>query len=249
MSSTTYATDTYIRTTAEQLWAALTRGELTRRWYFRLRVDSSWEPDAPVVYRDDAGQALVAGTVLSVVPPARLVTTATFLFHPWARQERPTRMRWEVQPKGQFCHLVVGAEDVADGSATATILAGLPIALGNLRTLLEIGRLLPVQTIVLDCAEPARLVAFWAEVTGYRALDPGDGGAALIEPHGLGPRLKFNRVPEPKTVKNRMHPDIVVVDLAATVERLVSLGGRVLWTLEGATVMADPEGNEFCLFA
>ena len=70
MSSTTYATDTYIRTTAEQLWAALTRGELTRRWYFRLQVESSWQPDAPVVYRDDAGQALVAGTVLSVVPPA-----------------------------------------------------------------------------------------------------------------------------------------------------------------------------------
>ena len=55
-------------------------------------------------------------------------------------------------------------------------------------------------------------------------------------------------MPEPKTVKNRMHLDIVVEDMAAEADRLVALGARILWALDGSMVMADPEGNEFCIF-
>jgi Glyoxalase-like domain len=179
MTLPAHVADIHLRTTPAQLWAALTRPELTRRWYFRLAAESG----------------------------------------------------------------------LNSGPATATLLGALPIALGNLRSLLEIGRLLPIQTVTFDCAEPARLAAFWQEVTGYVPLDPGDGGAALIEPHGLGPRLKFNKVPEPKTVKNWVHLDIIVEDMMVAVERLVALGGRVLWTLDGSTVLADPEGNEFCIFS
>jgi uncharacterized protein YndB with AHSA1/START domain len=249
MTLPAHVADIHLRTTPAQLWAALTRPELTRRWYFRLAAESSWAVGTPVVYRDASGRPQVEGEVLEVVPGRMLVTSASFLFHPQARREPPVRMTWEITPLGEVCQLTVRHDGLNSGPATATLLGALPIALGNLRSLLEIGRLLPIQTVTFDCAEPARLAAFWQEVTGYVPLDPGDGGAALIEPHGLGPRLKFNKVPEPKTVKNWVHLDIIVEDMMVAVERLVALGGRVLWTLDGSTVLADPEGNEFCIFS
>ena len=60
-------------------------------------------------------------------------------------------------------------------------------------------------------------------------------------------RNTYARVSEPKVVKNRVHLDLYVVDRAREVERLVALGGRVVREFDGWTVMADPEGNEFCV--
>jgi catechol 2,3-dioxygenase-like lactoylglutathione lyase family enzyme len=138
--------------------------------------------------------------------------------------------------------------------------------------------------ITFDCADPAALAAFWAEALGYRLDDPPEGfdsweqaldafgvpperrnnASAVIDPAGSGPRLFFQRVPEPKRVKNRLHLDVraapgVLADermaaLEAEAERLVSLGATRLERHEpapplgaGHIIMADPEGNEFCL--
>ncbi|GAA5122940.1 VOC family protein [Haloechinothrix salitolerans] len=138
--------------------------------------------------------------------------------------------------------------------------------------------------ITLDCDDPAGLSAFWAEVLGYRLLDPPEGFesweealvalnvppenrndlSALVDPDGSGPRLLFQRVPEPKQVKNRVHIDVRAAPglegdarmsaLEAEAERLVSHGATRLKRYEpapplgaGWIVMADPEGNEFCL--
>jgi hypothetical protein len=62
-----------------------------------------------------------------------------------------------------------------------------------------------------------------------------------------GPRLWFTQVPEPKTVKNRVHLDLNAEDPVAELARLTGLGARVRWETDGLTVLADPEGNEFCL--
>jgi predicted enzyme related to lactoylglutathione lyase len=107
--------------------------------------------------------------------------------------------------------------------------------------------------LVLDCADPERLAAFWAPALGYVNL--GDVGAyAVLVPEGRpGPKLLLQRVPEPKTVKNRMHLDIETGDVAAEAARLEDLGARRVRADEihehGTTwvVMADPEGNEFCV--
>jgi predicted enzyme related to lactoylglutathione lyase len=123
--------------------------------------------------------------------------------------------------------------------------------------------------VVIDCADPDRLITFWADALGYeiqfptgseeerRLLveHPGLEGsaAAAIDPEGIGPRFFLQRVPEPKTVKNRMHVDLRVRDIKAEADRLTDLGGAVLRADnvgafgERWTVMADPEGNEFCL--
>ncbi|MPV49294.1 VOC family protein [Pseudactinotalea sp. HY160] len=146
--------------------------------------------------------------------------------------------------------------------------------------------------VTFDAADPAALSTFWAEVLGYRLpAPPGveveegrdvlaaweefltraglpaeehNSAAALEDPDGAGPRLFFQRVPEPKTAKNRVHLDVRAAPGLAGAERmaalevecarLVALGARRLERFEpapplsnGFIVMADPEGNEFCL--
>lgn len=111
----------------------------------------------------------------------------------------------------------------------------------------------PTIGLVLDCQEPARLADFWAAALDYLSL--GEAGAyVVLLPDGRpGPKLLLQQVPEPKTAKNRMHLDIDAVDIEAESTRLEALGAvRVAddqihehgtnWIL-----MADPEGNEFCV--
>ncbi|MFI5836717.1 VOC family protein [Micromonospora sp. NPDC051300] len=135
-----------------------------------------------------------------------------------------------------------------------------------------------------DCADPAALAAFWAEVLDYRVQGPPDGfdsweqaltafgvpperhndASAVVDPDGAGPRLFFQRVPEPKRVKNRVHLDVRAAPgltgearmaaLEAAADRLVARGASRVARHEpapplgaGHLIMTDPEGNEFCL--
>ncbi|MDX2296819.1 MULTISPECIES: VOC family protein [Streptomyces] len=135
--------------------------------------------------------------------------------------------------------------------------------------------------VTIDCADPMRLAAFWCEVLGYVVPPVPEGFATWEEydrslpaeekvvyfgcsdPSGVGPRVLFQRVPEGKVVKNRVHIDVraglgLVGDerlstLEAECARLVTLGATHVRTMladgenESCIVMQDPEGNEFCL--
>jgi hypothetical protein len=134
--------------------------------------------------------------------------------------------------------------------------------------------------VAFDCAEPERLARFWCEVLGYvapppegfatwddydRSLPPEDrdSWAACIDPEGAGPRLFFQRVPEGKVVKNRVHLDVRVgtelvgeerlATLEAESARLIALGAVCVRVMvadeenESCIVMQDIEGNEFDL--
>jgi predicted enzyme related to lactoylglutathione lyase len=121
-----------------------------------------------------------------------------------------------------------------------------------------------LDTVTVDCAEPGRLANFWAASLAWVVDDADDEGAFIRPPeggHGGSSRetvaarptgLFFQKVPEPKTVKNRIHLDLRPPDsMAAEVERSKSLGATVQQRVdvEGSfwTVMLDPEGNEFCI--
>ncbi|HEX6310873.1 MAG TPA: VOC family protein [Acidimicrobiia bacterium] len=108
--------------------------------------------------------------------------------------------------------------------------------------------------LVLDCRDPEALAPFWSEALGYRTVG-GAGSYVLLLPADdrPGPQLLLQRVPEPKTAKNRMHFDIHTPDIEAETARLVALGASrvrddplsehgTAWIL-----MQDPEGNEFCV--
>ena len=137
--------------------------------------------------------------------------------------------------------------------------------------------------VVFDCADPRRMAAFWGPALGYEPEPPPESfqsweawavatglpeerwndADAVRDPAGEGPRLFFQRVPEPKVVKNRVHVDVGVTEgrgqpieqrraaVAAKVAELVGAGATEVETIEedgGAfTVMRDPEGNEFCV--
>jgi hypothetical protein len=135
--------------------------------------------------------------------------------------------------------------------------------------------------VTFDCADPRAVAEFWKAVLGYvdppvpPGFDSWDAFDASLpqerrgsvwacqDPDGVGPRLFFQRVPEPKTVKNRVHLDVRVgtgltgaervTALEAEAARLLPLGARRLWLLpadeqdESCLVMQDVEGNEFCL--
>ena len=108
--------------------------------------------------------------------------------------------------------------------------------------------------IVLDANDPERLAAFWTEATGWPVGNRGEYGVSLHHPSERPPDLDIIRVPEPKTVKNRAHLDVhppVDGDQAAEVARLVALGAVPADVGQGPdvswVVLADPEGNEFCV--
>jgi predicted enzyme related to lactoylglutathione lyase len=107
--------------------------------------------------------------------------------------------------------------------------------------------------LVLDCADPEVLGTFWAGALGYVVLG-GAGNYTLLTPDGRqGPNLLLQRVPEDKSVKNRMHLDIHTTDVPGEAARLEALGARRLEAEPRAEFgttwvqMADPEGNEFCV--
>ncbi|MGA7987811.1 MAG: VOC family protein [Candidatus Dormiibacterota bacterium] len=108
---------------------------------------------------------------------------------------------------------------------------------------------LRVQTVVFDCSDTLLVASFWSEVLGLPVQELEDGDLGL-EPGGNKPDLLFQQVPEGKSVKNRLHLDVRPDDQDATVERLISLGARRTDIGQGDVswvVMADPEGNEFCV--
>lgn len=111
----------------------------------------------------------------------------------------------------------------------------------------------PALGLVLDCHDPEALAPFWAAALSYVVL----GGVAnyvLLVPDGRpGPKLLLQQVSEDKTVKNRMHMDVEVPDIEAMAAQLVAAGAVRLsaspMSEHGSSwiLMADPEGNEFCV--
>ena len=109
-----------------------------------------------------------------------------------------------------------------------------------------------IQETVVDCADPARLARFWAGVLGGAPVDRSPDWSYLDPPGWT--RLAFQLVPERKTIKNRVHLDVEVADLEAATAAVEAIGGArisgVVVDDQGAfQVMADPEGNEWCLVA
>jgi predicted enzyme related to lactoylglutathione lyase len=106
--------------------------------------------------------------------------------------------------------------------------------------------------INIDCADLDRMTAFYEAALGYTGHGAaGEQYASMVAADGTGPKLVFQKVPEPKTAKNRVHLDLIVDDIEAEAKRFVALGAErgQLFEEYGLRwiVMRDPEGNEVCL--
>ena len=104
--------------------------------------------------------------------------------------------------------------------------------------------------VVIDCHDPTRLAEFWQRLLGGYVLRQSHEWVALEPPTGI--TVSFQLVPEDKMVKNRVHLDIDVGDLLEATSSAVAAGATVIGEpmydeIGGFQVMADPEGNEFCM--
>jgi predicted enzyme related to lactoylglutathione lyase len=115
-----------------------------------------------------------------------------------------------------------------------------------------------LQCVVVDADDCGTLARFWSQVLGWRITYESDDEWCIEPPAGsaavdVAPDILFGKVPDRKTTKNRLHFDLRPTDQAAQVQRILDLGARrvdvgqsddVTWV-----VLADPEGNEFCVLA
>ncbi|MEU2895881.1 VOC family protein [Streptomyces sp. NPDC001273] len=116
--------------------------------------------------------------------------------------------------------------------------------------------------LAVDCRDPEGLAAFWCEVLDFEVIDRSESKVEIgswvptveeVRARQMPPTLLFIRVPEDKTVKNRLHLDVSPIDRSTEdeVTRLLALGATRTDVGQGPdrswVVMADPEGNEFCV--
>ncbi len=112
-----------------------------------------------------------------------------------------------------------------------------------------------IAAIAIDARKPPVVADFWCAVLGWRVLDVDEDGISIAPPDSPWPTIDVFSVPEPKTIKNRLHLDLRADGLSTSEElqRLLDLGAQRVDVGQGPNaswvVLADPEGNEFCLLA
>lgn len=249
----------YIVTTPRELWRALTTPDMTRLYFDFMKgfmsVRSDWQPGSSIEYHTDDEQVHIEGTVLEVEPDHRLLTTISLLYDPDVCRDAPSWVEWRITELNGVCKLIVTHSKLVPGShAVRDMAVCMPSILANLKVLLETGSPRLIKEIVFDCQSPAVLGLFWVEALRYvmQGTLPTDEDTfvAIADPRGVGPELGFQRVAQPKQGKNRVHFDLHVADVTYEVQRLISLGAQRVPgypQTESHVVLADPEGNEFCV--
>ena len=142
MSKPEFVYTTYIETTAEKLWHALTDGDFTERYWFGHRVASDWKVSSPYRFaRQSAGT--IDGKVLISEPPKRLAYTWDPC-SPEAKRERTSRVTFDLEPRGNVIKLTVTHDNLDEGGKTLRdISGGWPMVIASLKSLLETGHALP----------------------------------------------------------------------------------------------------------
>ena len=158
----------YVRTTPEALWEALTDPERTERYWLGRRVESTWQPGAPVRILF-GGTATTHGEIVEAVPPRRLVMTWNRTFDDGVT-EGPSRVTWEIEPMGASCRLRLVHDDfhgmtrIFDAAGR-----GWPLVLSGLKSLLETGEALDVAPPTDDHEEQTDVDALEHREWGRRA--------------------------------------------------------------------------------
>jgi uncharacterized protein YndB with AHSA1/START domain len=135
---------TYIATTPEKLWEALTSSEFSKRYWFDTEVKSDWKVGSPFALVMN-GTTTDVGEILQVDRPRRLSYTFHHVLSEAARKERPTKVTFNLEPHGKLVKLTLTHEDFEDGSVILDgISKGWPAILSSLKSLLESGAALAI---------------------------------------------------------------------------------------------------------
>ena len=142
MSKPEFVYTTYIETTAEQVWQALTDGDFTERYWFGHRVTSDWKAGSQFGLAKPGAPSVVEGKVLVSDPPRKLA----YSWDSWkTRPERTSRVTFDIEPLGSVVKLTVTHDELDERGATLRgISTGWPMVIANLKSLLETGHAIAI---------------------------------------------------------------------------------------------------------
>jgi DNA-binding transcriptional ArsR family regulator/uncharacterized protein YndB with AHSA1/START domain len=136
----------YIRTSPEKLWKAITDPSFTKQYFYGTSVKSTWKAGAEVLHLDDKGAQVIAGKVLEIDPPRKLVTTFLGVHDAEQAKERASRVTWQIEKKGAVCKLTLVHDDFDGETKTyREVGPGWNPVLSGLKTLLETGEPLAIE--------------------------------------------------------------------------------------------------------
>ena len=142
MSKPEFVYTTYIETTPEKLWHALTEGDFTERYWFGYRATSDWKAGSPYHFAKD-GQRSVEGKVLVSDPPKKLALSWDVVKQ-GASRERTSRVTFDLESRGKVIKLTVTHDELDErGETLRSISSGWPMVMASLKSFLETGRELP----------------------------------------------------------------------------------------------------------
>jgi uncharacterized protein YndB with AHSA1/START domain len=152
MSKPEFVYATYIETTPEKLWAALTTSEFSKRYWWDTSVVSDWKVGSPfsLVLNDKITDV---GEILEADPPRRLSYTFRHILNEAARNERPSRVTFVLEPHGKLVKLTLTHEDFADNSVILDgVSKGWPAIMSSLKSMLETGQplIIPLDALFID---------------------------------------------------------------------------------------------------
>jgi uncharacterized protein YndB with AHSA1/START domain len=136
---------TYIKTTPERLWQALTDGAITSRYYFGSSVKSDWKPGSRYEFTDAKGGVHINRDVVEADRPRRLVTTFNAVWDEEVKKDKPTMATFEIEQMGDVCKLTVIHSGFEGETATYhQVTGGWPMIVASLKSLIETGEPLSV---------------------------------------------------------------------------------------------------------
>jgi len=152
MSKPVFVYTTYIETTAEKLWHALTDGDFTERYWFGHRITSDWKVGSAYGFTNQ-GKPMVEGKVLVSDPPRRLAYT-WYNRKEEAKGEGTSRVTFDLEPRGNVVKLTVTHDELGeDGKTLRDISGGWPLVIASLKSMLETGKPLPADVLALSKKE------------------------------------------------------------------------------------------------
>ena len=145
-AQSTFIYVTYIRTSAEKLWSALTTPEFTKQYWFGVQMVSDWKPGGSWKMLFPDGRVTDTGEVLEIDPPRRLVLRWHNEFRPELKAEGPSKCVFELEPNGDIVKLTITHSSVrADSKLIVAVSGGWPKILSNLKSLLETGKPIAIE--------------------------------------------------------------------------------------------------------
>ncbi len=137
---------TFIRTTPEKLWEALTDPQFTRQYWFDTLVESGWKEGSPWKLVQSNGHLTDSGEILEIDPPRRMVIRWQNEWKPELKAEGPSRCTMELEPVGSAVKLTITHEmDRPESRLITAVAGGWPLILSNLKSLLEMGEIIVAQ--------------------------------------------------------------------------------------------------------